>query len=118
MSKQALIIAIMVAMIILWITETLGMQKTSKLLAGGIDLAFAILRWQLTQQSTASFLPCSAFYCLFRIEISPLRRTVRLPSASSTSSPPRLSIATAVAGVISPFFIKLIFSPIIIEWER
>ncbi|MDD6355234.1 MAG: hypothetical protein SO393_05345 [Eubacterium sp.] len=44
MSKQALIIAIMVAMIILWITETLGMQKTSKLLAGGIDLAFAILR--------------------------------------------------------------------------
>jgi hypothetical protein len=44
MSKQAMIIAILVALIILWVTETLGMHKTSKLLAGAIDLGFAILR--------------------------------------------------------------------------
>lgn len=44
MSKQAMIIAILVALIILWITETLGMQKTSRLLAGVIDLGFAVLR--------------------------------------------------------------------------
>ena len=44
MSKEALIIAILIALLILWITETLGMQKTSKLLAGGIDLGFAMLR--------------------------------------------------------------------------
>lgn len=44
MSKQAMIIAILVALLILWVTETLGMQKTSRLLAGAIDLGFAILR--------------------------------------------------------------------------
>ena len=44
MSKDALIIAILVALIILWITETLGMSKTSRLLSGVIDLGFAILR--------------------------------------------------------------------------
>lgn len=44
MSQNAMIIAIIVALIILWITETLGMQKTSRLLAGAIDLGFAILR--------------------------------------------------------------------------
>ena len=44
MSKEALIIAILIALLILWITETLGMQKTSRLLAGGIDLGFAMLR--------------------------------------------------------------------------
>lgn len=44
MSQNAMIIAIVVALIILWITETLGMQKTSRLLAGAIDLGFAILR--------------------------------------------------------------------------
>ncbi|MFR5875200.1 MAG: hypothetical protein ACLUFN_01785 [Eubacterium sp.] len=44
MSKQTMIIAILVALIILWITETLGMHKTSKLLAGAIDLGFAVLR--------------------------------------------------------------------------
>ncbi len=44
MSKEALIIAILIALIILWITETLGMHKTSKLLGGAIDLCFAILR--------------------------------------------------------------------------
>lgn len=44
MSKEALIIAILVALLILWVTETLGMHKTSKLLSGAIDLGFAILR--------------------------------------------------------------------------
>jgi hypothetical protein len=44
MSKEAMIIAILIALIILWITETLGMHKTSKILAGAIDLGFAILR--------------------------------------------------------------------------
>lgn len=44
MSKQAMIIAILIALIILWITETLGMHKTSKLLSGVIDLGFAVLR--------------------------------------------------------------------------
>lgn len=44
MSKEAMIIAILVALIILWITETLGMHKTSRILAGAIDLGFAVLR--------------------------------------------------------------------------
>ncbi len=44
MSKEAMIIAILIALIILWITETLGMQRTSRLLAGVIDLGFAIIR--------------------------------------------------------------------------
>lgn len=44
MSKEAMIIAILVALMILWITETMGMHKTSRLLAGVIDLGFAILR--------------------------------------------------------------------------
>ena len=43
MSKEALIIAIFVALMILWVTETLGMNKTSRLLAGVIDLGFAVL---------------------------------------------------------------------------
>lgn len=44
MKKETLIIAIFVALIILWITETLGMKKTSKLLGGAIDIGFALLR--------------------------------------------------------------------------
>lgn len=44
MSKEALIIAILIALIILFITETLGMNKTSRLLSGAIDLGFALLR--------------------------------------------------------------------------
>lgn len=44
MSKEALIIAILLALVILFITETLGMTKTSRLLSGAIDLGFAILR--------------------------------------------------------------------------
>lgn len=44
MSKEALIIAILVALIILWFAETLGMSKTSRILSGVIDLGFAVLR--------------------------------------------------------------------------
>ncbi len=44
MSKEAMIIAILVALILLWITETVGMHKTSRILAGAIDLGFAVLR--------------------------------------------------------------------------
>lgn len=44
MSKEAMIIAILVALILLWVTETVGMSRTSRILAGAIDLGFAILR--------------------------------------------------------------------------
>ncbi len=44
MNEKTLLIAIIVALVILWITETLGMRKTSKLVGGVIDLGFAILR--------------------------------------------------------------------------
>lgn len=44
MTEKTLIIAILVALILLWITETLGMSKTSRILGGAIDLGFAILR--------------------------------------------------------------------------
>ena len=44
MTEKTLIIAILVALILLWITETLNMQKTSRVLGGAVDLGFAILR--------------------------------------------------------------------------
>ena len=44
MTEQTLIIAILVALVILWITETLGMHRTSRILGGVIDLGFAVLR--------------------------------------------------------------------------
>lgn len=44
MSQKAMIIAILVALLIMWITETLGMRRTSTLLGGAIDLGFALLR--------------------------------------------------------------------------
>ncbi len=44
MSEKALIIAILVALILLWFAETLKMNKTSKILGGVIDLGFAVLR--------------------------------------------------------------------------
>ena len=44
MKKETLIIAILVALIILWITETIGMKKTSSLLSGAIDIGFSLLR--------------------------------------------------------------------------
>lgn len=44
MTEQTLIIAILVALVILWITETLGMHRTSRILGGVIDLGFAVLQ--------------------------------------------------------------------------
>lgn len=44
MTEQTLIIAILIALLILWITETLGMHRTSRVLGGAIDLGFAIMR--------------------------------------------------------------------------
>lgn len=44
MKKETLIIAILVALIILWITETIGMKKISRLLSGAIDIGFSLLR--------------------------------------------------------------------------
>ena len=44
MTEKTLIIAILVALILLWFAETLNMKKTSKVLGGAIDLGFAILR--------------------------------------------------------------------------
>lgn len=44
MKKETLIICILVALIILWITETLGMKKTSRILGGAVDLGFSMLR--------------------------------------------------------------------------
>lgn len=44
MKNETLIIAILVALIILWITETIGMKKTSRLLSGAIDIGFSLLR--------------------------------------------------------------------------
>ena len=44
MKKETLLIAILDALIILWITETLGMRKTSRLLGGAINVGFSMLR--------------------------------------------------------------------------
>ncbi|GFI71060.1 hypothetical protein IMSAG250_00247 [Clostridiales bacterium] len=44
MKKETLIICILIALIILWITETLGMKKTSRILGGAVDLGFSMLR--------------------------------------------------------------------------
>lgn len=44
MKKETLIIAILVALLILWITETIGMKKTSRLLSGAIEIGFSLLR--------------------------------------------------------------------------
>lgn len=44
MSEKALIIAILVALILLWFAETLNLTKTKKILGGVIDLGFAVLR--------------------------------------------------------------------------
>lgn len=44
MKKETLIIAIFIALIILWAAETLGMHKTAKLIGGAVDIGFALLR--------------------------------------------------------------------------
>ena len=66
LSKEAMIIAILVALILLWATETLGMRRTSTLLGGVIDLGFALLRQQkgCTKNGTALFFCLSAFFII------------------------------------------------------
>jgi hypothetical protein len=44
MTEKALLIAILVALILLWFAETLNLTKTSKVIGGIIDLGLAILR--------------------------------------------------------------------------
>lgn len=44
MNEKTLIIAILVALLLLWFAETLNMTKTSRVLGGVIDLGFAVLR--------------------------------------------------------------------------
>lgn len=44
MKKEQLILAILGSLMVLWVTETIGMNKTSKLLSGAIDIGFALLR--------------------------------------------------------------------------
>ena len=44
MKKETLIICILIALMILWITETIGMKKTSRILGGAVDLGFSMLR--------------------------------------------------------------------------
>lgn len=43
MSKQALIIAIFIALILLWAAETLQMRKTRRLLSGAVDIGLQLL---------------------------------------------------------------------------
>lgn len=44
MKKETLLIAILVALILLWFAEILGMRKTSKVLGGAVDIGFALLK--------------------------------------------------------------------------
>ena len=44
MKKETLIILILIALIILWFTETLGMRKTTRVLSGAVDLGFNLLK--------------------------------------------------------------------------
>ena len=44
MKKETLIILILIALIILWFTETVGMRKTTRILSGAVDLGFNLLR--------------------------------------------------------------------------
>lgn len=44
MKKETLIILILIALIILWFTETVGMSKTTRILGGAIDIGFNLLR--------------------------------------------------------------------------
>ena len=44
MKKETLIILILIALIILWFTETMGMRRTTRILSGAVDLGFNLLR--------------------------------------------------------------------------
>ena len=66
MKKETLLIAIFVALIILWITETLGMKKTSRLLGGAIDVAFSLFQvQQLYPELASDVIPDRLSHALF-----------------------------------------------------
>lgn len=44
MKKETLIILILIALILLWFTETVGMRKTTRILGGAIDIGFNLLK--------------------------------------------------------------------------
>lgn len=44
MKKETLIILILIALIILWFTETMGMRRTTRILSGAVDIGFNLLR--------------------------------------------------------------------------
>lgn len=44
MTKEALIIAIFIALILLWVAETLNMHKTRTLLNGALNIGLALLK--------------------------------------------------------------------------
>lgn len=43
MTKQTLVIAIFIALLLLWAAETLGMHKTRRLLNGALDVGMRLL---------------------------------------------------------------------------
>lgn len=43
MSKRTLVIAIFIALILLWAAETLQMNKTKRLLSGALDIGMQLL---------------------------------------------------------------------------
>ena len=44
MTREALIVAILVGIILLWATEILQMSKTKKIINGVLDIGFALLK--------------------------------------------------------------------------
>ncbi len=68
MKKETLIIAILVALIILWITETLGMAKTSRILGGAIDVGFALLRQKTNTKSRRNKGFCGFYLLRFKFK--------------------------------------------------
>ena len=67
MTERTLVIAILVALILLWFAETLNMKKTSKVLGGAIDLAFAILRQRIKIQFYKKSAPTQNVQVLFLV---------------------------------------------------
>lgn len=43
MKKETLIVAIFIALLLLWIAETLEMRKTKRLLSSALDVGFQLL---------------------------------------------------------------------------
>ena len=71
MSKEAMIIAILVALMLLWAAETLGMRRTSTLLGGVIDLGFALLRQKRVTKAAGTHVPAVYFYACAGLTLMP-----------------------------------------------